>query len=284
MAPHGDGGMDMDMDMAGMDMSHGGGSSSSSGGSSGGMMMMMSIFQTSPNTPLYSMRWTPTTAGGYAATCIFLIVLATLLRVMLALKAVQESRWLDRELQRRYVAVKGSLPMAERVSNDSLAKQMTLTANGVEEQVMVVKKTHTHLQPWRFSVDPLRAVIDTVIAGVGYLLYASPPPPRRAFALRAVTNKAQHVGGHDDECRLLSIGSRRRLCWQLGGRTFQQQHGTLSSDLVYWSSGVSGPVLAIHEQSSSHRIGSSAVRIAGVLVLQGPGGMTSTANMGVGSY
>lgn len=167
MAPHGDSGMDMNM--PGMDMSHGGSSTGDTGGS-GGMMMMMSVFQTSPNTPLYSMQWTPSSAGTYAATCIFLIALGTLLRVLLALKAIQESRWLDRELQRRYVAVKGALPMAERVSNDSLAKQMTLTANGLEEQVMVVKKTQTHLRPWRLSVDPLRAVIDTVIAGVGYLL------------------------------------------------------------------------------------------------------------------
>lgn len=194
MAPHGDGGMDMDMDMGGMDMSHGG--SSSSGSNSGGMMMMMSVFQTSPNTPLYSMQWTPSTAGGYAATCLFLIALGTLLRVMLALKAVQEARWLDRELQRRYVAVKGALPLADRVSHDSLAKPVTLTANGVEEQVMVVRKqTHTHLRPWRLSVDPLRAVIDTVIAGVGYLLYVLPTlplvPPAGLYggSLRTVTNQ-----------------------------------------------------------------------------------------------
>ncbi|KAK8042157.1 hypothetical protein PG993_006680 [Apiospora rasikravindrae] len=163
MAPHGD---MADMDMSGgMDIS---GSSSSS--SSGGMMMMMSVFQTSQKTPLYSMAWTPQSAGGYAATCIFLIVLGTLLRGLLALKSIQESRWLDKEFKRRYVAVQGKQPMAERVSADSLAKKMTLSENGVEEDVMVVKKVQTHARPWRLSVDPVRAVIDTVIAGVGYLL------------------------------------------------------------------------------------------------------------------
>ncbi|KAK6865074.1 Ctr copper transporter [Apiospora arundinis] len=133
-------------------------------------MMMMSVFQTSQKTPLYSMAWTPQSVGGYAATCIFLIVLGTMLRGLLALKSIQESRWLDQEFKRRYVAVQGKLPMAERVSADSLAKKMTLSENGVEEGVMVVKKVQTHARPWRLSVDPLRAVIDTVIAGVGYLL------------------------------------------------------------------------------------------------------------------
>ncbi|KAK8020348.1 hypothetical protein PG990_005486 [Apiospora arundinis] len=165
MAPHGDM-ADMDMSGSGMAMSGDGHSSSSSGG----MMMMMSVFQTSQKTPLYSMAWTPQSVGGYAATCIFLIVLGTMLRGLLALKSIQESRWLDQEFKRRYVAVQGKLPMAERVSADSLAKKMTLSENGVEEGVMVVKKVQTHARPWRLSVDPLRAVIDTVIAGVGYLL------------------------------------------------------------------------------------------------------------------
>ncbi|KAK7969364.1 low affinity copper transporter [Apiospora saccharicola] len=165
MAPHGDmADMDMSGGMDGMDMGH------SSSSSSGGMMMMMSVFQTSQKTPLYSMAWTPQSVGGYAATCIFLIVLGTLLRGLLALKSIQEARWLDKEFKRRYVAVQGKLPMAERVSADSLAKNMTLSENGVEENVMVVKKVASHARPWRLSVDPIRAVIDTVIAGVGYLL------------------------------------------------------------------------------------------------------------------
>ncbi|KLU83211.1 copper transporter [Magnaporthiopsis poae ATCC 64411] len=63
--------------------------------------------------------------------------------------------------------------MAERAASvDSLAKQprAVLSSNGVEEDVVVVKKHTTTARPWRLSVDPLRAVIDTVIAGTGYLL------------------------------------------------------------------------------------------------------------------
>ncbi|KAI0125220.1 Ctr copper transporter [Xylariales sp. AK1849] len=152
----------MSMDMSGMDMS--------TDSSNTTTMMMMSVFQNSMSTPLYSVAWTPATAGAYAGTCIFLIVLGALLRGLLAAKAIQESRWLDQELNRRYVTVAGKLPVSEQVSQDSLSKKMTLTENGIEENVMVVKKRQTYLRPFRLSVDPVRAVIDTIIAGVGYLL------------------------------------------------------------------------------------------------------------------
>ena len=152
-------------DMSGMDGMDGTTSSSTSS-----MSMMMAVFQTSTATPLYSTAWTPGSTGAYAGTCIFLIALAVVLRGLLAAKGFQEQRWLDAELNRRYVVVQGKLPLSEQVSRDSMAKRMVLTENGVEEEVMVVGKKHVHHRPWRLSVDPVRAVIDTLIAGVGYLL------------------------------------------------------------------------------------------------------------------
>lgn len=160
--------------MADMDVSggHGGDGHGSGGGGGGMMMMMMSVFQNDPKTALYSSGWTPQNAAGYAGTIIFLILLAVLFRCMLAAKARQEARWLDAELNRRYVVVNGRLPMAERAASvESLAKpRAVLSSNGVEEDVVVVKKHTTTARPWRLSVDPIRAVIDTVIAGTGYLL------------------------------------------------------------------------------------------------------------------
>lgn len=150
-----------------MDM---GSTSSTTDNTTTSMMTMMVAFQNSMATPLYSMSWTPNSMGTYAATCIFLIVLATVFRGLFALKAIQESRWLDQEFNRRYVYVNGQLPMHEKMSQNSLKQNMVLSANGVEEQVMVVKKTQSHARPWRASVDPVRAAVDTVIAGVGYLL------------------------------------------------------------------------------------------------------------------
>lgn len=160
--------------MSGMDM---GGSSSSSSAS----MSMMVVFNTDRSTPLFSSAWTPASTGGYAGTCLFLVLLATLFRGLLALKARQEARWLDAELRRRYVVVHGKPSLADNLSRDSLAKEAVLSENGLEERVVVVRKHTHHARPWRVSVDPVRAVIDTVIAGVGYLLYVPPSfrPPSR---------------------------------------------------------------------------------------------------------
>ncbi|KZZ93264.1 low affinity copper transporter [Moelleriella libera RCEF 2490] len=140
----------------------------SNGSMSGGMMMM--VFQTENATPLYSNAWTPRSTGAYAATCIFLVVLAVVARLLLAGRSIVEARWLDREMQRRYIAANGKIPLSEQIMTDPKAQQMTLTANGVEETVFVVARHNAQVRPWRFSVDPLRAVMDTVIVGVGYLL------------------------------------------------------------------------------------------------------------------
>ncbi|EQK99494.1 low affinity copper transporter [Ophiocordyceps sinensis CO18] len=62
------------------------------------------------------------------------------------------------------------MQLAEYITRDPDAKQMTLSENGVEESVVVVGRKGAVAPPWRFSVDPVRALMDTVLAGVGYLL------------------------------------------------------------------------------------------------------------------
>lgn len=166
-SPRHEGHMDMDMDMP---QGSGTSSDNSSGHGSMGSMMMAMVFQTETATPLYANSWTPGSAGAYAGTCIFLVVLAVVARLLVAAKTLQEARWLDRDTQRRYVAANGKIPLAEHVSRDPDAKQMTLSENGVEETVFVVARKNNIARPWRFSVDPVRAVMDTVIVGVGYLL------------------------------------------------------------------------------------------------------------------
>ncbi|KAI0847640.1 Ctr copper transporter [Daldinia vernicosa] len=146
----------MAMNMSGMDMSD--------------SSVMHMVFQNSITTSLYSDFWTPRTSGAYAGTIIFLVILGIAFRLLLAGKALAEERWLDAEMKRRYVVVQGKLPVAEQVSTDSFSKKMTLTENGVEEDVVVVQKKQLHLRPWRMSVDPVRAVLDTCIAGISYLL------------------------------------------------------------------------------------------------------------------
>ncbi|KJZ68603.1 hypothetical protein HIM_12006 [Hirsutella minnesotensis 3608] len=138
-------------------------------GSMGSMMMTM-VFQSNMETPLYANSWTPHSPGAYAGTCIFLILLAIIARMLLAAKSVQEARWLDRDANRRYVAANGKTELSQYISRDPDAKQMTLSENGVEESVLVVGRKGAVARPWRLSVDPLRALMDTILAGVGYLL------------------------------------------------------------------------------------------------------------------
>lgn len=158
------------MDMSGMDGMDG--TSGASNSSSPMTMLMAMVFQTNIQTPLYANAWTPHNDGTYAGTCIFLIALTVILRFLVALKTRQERRWADKNAQRRYVVVNGKEPVSERLSRDPDAKQMTmmLSENGVEERVVVVQRKHAAVHPWRFSVDPVRAALDTVIVGVGYLL------------------------------------------------------------------------------------------------------------------
>ncbi|TVY82661.1 hypothetical protein LSUE1_G002014 [Lachnellula suecica] len=150
----------MDMDM----------SSSSTNSTMMEASMMSMTFFTSTTTSLWSSMWTPTSVGQYAGTCIFLVFLATTFRALLAVKAWKETAWMDAEFNRRYVTVAGKLPKSERVSSDADSKRMILTENGVEEDVMVVKKRSMAVRPWRITTDPVRAAMDTVIAGIGYLL------------------------------------------------------------------------------------------------------------------
>ncbi|KAL2269522.1 hypothetical protein VTJ83DRAFT_1706 [Remersonia thermophila] len=146
-----------------------------SSSSSAGSVHNMAVFHGSMSTSLFSAAWTPGNEGTYAATCIFLIVLAALFRGLLAAKGVLERRWLAQELARRYVVVEGRGSLAGSLAADPEAKKasLVLSENGAEENVVVVERRGAHAnhaRPWRLSVDPVRALVDTVIVGVGYLL------------------------------------------------------------------------------------------------------------------
>ncbi|KAI7488465.1 hypothetical protein KC367_g8767 [Hortaea werneckii] len=167
--------------MSGMDMSSGGG--------------MAMAFTNSHTTMLFSHAWQPKTSGAYAGTCIFLIVLAIISRLMLAYRHFIEQKWRDQATHRRYVFVaeqsaedkerggaqlsggdsssSSSLPASLRKAGESSqSEEAILTTNGLEERVRVVKGAGRCLErpPWRFTTDLPRACIFTVQAGVGYLL------------------------------------------------------------------------------------------------------------------
>lgn len=85
-------------------------------------MGMQMVFTTSQNTPLYSNSWTPNSSGSYAGTCLFLLVLAIILRCLLAFRSLQEQKWAMKAAKRRYVLVQGQQPEAERIDTNIDAK------------------------------------------------------------------------------------------------------------------------------------------------------------------
>lgn len=132
---------------------------------------MPMVFTTSHSTPLWTTTWTPTTPGAYAGTCIFLIFFAMAFRGLLAAKHLAELFWLARTRERRYIRVRGAVPVSERIERDPEAKEARLvTARGVEESVRVVRASRGEVIPWRLSVDVPRALLTMVIVAVGYLL------------------------------------------------------------------------------------------------------------------
>ncbi|KAK6436104.1 hypothetical protein LTR95_007704 [Oleoguttula sp. CCFEE 5521] len=159
------------MDHSSMDM----GSSSTS--SSGSMSMMSMVFTNDHSAPLYSSAWTPKTSGGYAGTCIFLVFLAVISRLLIAYRHVLESKWHNKAVRRRYikvaVATETDRERQPSLSASEKSEAAVLTVRGMDETVRVVRspaQSGITIQPWRFSVDLPRACVFTVQAGVGYLL------------------------------------------------------------------------------------------------------------------
>ncbi|KAI5238021.1 Ctr copper transporter [Aureobasidium subglaciale] len=153
--------------------------STGTSGTSGmsGMGSMSMVFTTAHNTPLYSKAWTPTSTGAYAGTCIFLIVLAILSRLLQAWRHTLEQRFHDKAMKRRYVIVRGEqegdqFPDEPEAAKEKAEQQAILTSRGIDEKVRVItaKSRSKESTPWRISTDLPRACVYTVQAGLGYLL------------------------------------------------------------------------------------------------------------------
>ena len=136
---------------------------------------MPMVFTSAHSTPLWSSGWMPTTTGGYAATCLFLVILSIISRLLLTGRHMLELKWHDRAVRRRYILVAGeptteSEKLAARASHEA-----TLTVRGAEGKVRVVRQPRKTMEsaPWRISTDLPRACLFAIQAGVGYLLYVS---------------------------------------------------------------------------------------------------------------
>ncbi|KAJ5772276.1 hypothetical protein N7520_002805 [Penicillium odoratum] len=118
------------------------------------MSDMSMTFFTSFKTPLYSEDWTPTSKGTYAGTCIFLIVLAVILRVLIAVRPVLEGRlWTDGISH-------GSEPL---IGEHDRQKHIS----GVQKSFQELGRRWSR---WRVNPAAGRATFELILAGVAYLL------------------------------------------------------------------------------------------------------------------
>lgn len=141
-------------------------SSSPSNSTMRSMSTMMVTLFTSTSTSLYSTKWTPSTTAQYAGTCIFIIILAAIFRALYSYRAVQEHRWREVELKRRQIIVS-----SKKQDDDGVGLG--------EKDIGAGSRTERRSRPWRISTDVPRALLDTLIAGVGYLLLVVPRPISR---------------------------------------------------------------------------------------------------------
>ena len=144
-----------------MDMSHDMdmGGHMGSGDMSSSHSMAMTFF-TSGRTALFADSWTPTSDGQYAGTCVFLIVLAVVFRLLLALRPILEMRLWDK---RSAGAHAGGV--------DRLDDQGKLLGGQMKQGVANVgSDVKRGLRRWTVGTAASRATYEMVLAGVGYLL------------------------------------------------------------------------------------------------------------------
>ncbi|KAK2765087.1 hypothetical protein FQN54_008786 [Arachnomyces sp. PD_36] len=129
-----------------------------------------STFIDSHNTPLYSHQWTPTSAGNYAATCIFLVVLAVIGRALIAFKAILEHRWKAALLSHQRDALASSSPETGSFATSALDNKMGTVSMAQRVDRSPDRKLLSNPAPFRPMVDLARALLFTVITGVSLLI------------------------------------------------------------------------------------------------------------------
>lgn len=111
------------------------------------MSSMTMAFFSATNTAFLSTSWQPSTVGQYIGTCIFLIALSAVFRGLMALRT-------------------NLVPLLDWWKH----KQDPAGILGKHEIRHSIGLEGKRPRPWRINESITRACIDTVLAGVGYLL------------------------------------------------------------------------------------------------------------------
>lgn len=109
--------------------------------------MSMTFFEAT-NTSLFSTSWTPANAGQYAGTCVFLVALAIAFRGLIAVRSNMSF-------------------FASRSMRQDIGEGLLHPYDGVDEGLKVGHRSHWS---WTAKECLTRAVLDTVLGGVSYLL------------------------------------------------------------------------------------------------------------------
>ncbi|KAI2620602.1 hypothetical protein GGR54DRAFT_601630, partial [Hypoxylon sp. NC1633] len=120
--------------------------------------MVMTFFFSS-TTSLFSKTWTPATSAQYAGTCTFLIVLAVVMRAMLALKPILEKSVWNPMVNREGVLI----PDDDAGYNKGEIAPQRVTGR-------VYSAVRRRWSFWRLGTSLGRAVFELLLASVGYLL------------------------------------------------------------------------------------------------------------------
>lgn len=168
-------GMDMDMD------------------SSSSMMMtsadMAMVFFQSVTTPLYSITWTPQGQGSYAGTCIFLIVLALVHRVLIAGRSI--------------IFDSNQAPRRHRKDSSSDSDDYPGSKSDLESMGERFR-SHWNSHPFKVATETARALLEVIIGGIGYLLMLAVMTMNVGYFLSVLggiflgTFVAGRFGGGDD--------------------------------------------------------------------------------------
>lgn len=139
----------------------------------GSMAPMAMTFFLSANTPLFFPSWTPSDPWGHAATCIFLVLLAVIMRILLASKPILEAAvWRPR----RAADTHEMLPSNDCCDEDPdrikeqqyLIQSREEARGGALRRVLREVKSRSHGP--RLASCGLRALFEMTLAVIGYLL------------------------------------------------------------------------------------------------------------------
>lgn len=127
---------------------------------------MAKVFFQSATTPLLFDFWKPRNAGEYAGTCIFVVVLATVTRLLFAIRSTPEHT--DSERPRRHQGHRYQLQPRQ-------APEQVQEENGDETASSMKEnywdwKNDSRLASRRILSRLACAASETVLAGLGYLM------------------------------------------------------------------------------------------------------------------